>query len=210
MKKLITLLLAAFTAFSLSAFAACEDEEKTSSPVNSSSSAISFFDESSGSESIPEEASSENSSSIKLESSSMEDSTPEVDQTAKKIQTFYDLVSLSKKALDIVAEDVYSYWYSSIYEDAYENDIDVAINAALADNSELISSINESDAFIVSLYKEIRDSELSAEIKAVMSVYLDYYDFAINVSGSFKDYKEKIDPLQKEFDDALKALFLEM
>ncbi len=197
MKKLLTVFIAALTTISFTIFAACDDKPENSLPTSASSTVI-------------ESASSEESSSSEIQSSTIDDSTPEVDQTAEKIQAFYGLVSLSKKALDIVAEDVYSYWYSSIYEDAYENDINVAINAALTDNGELISSINENDVLIASLYKDVRDSELSAEIRAVMSIYLDYYDFAINVSGSFKDYKERIDPLQKEFDDTLKALFLEM
>ncbi len=201
MKKTLTIFTAALMIFSFTIFTACDEESNNSSNIQST-----ILEDSS---SLETESISEDSNSSEIVSVSIEDSI-EIDQTAEKIQAFYDLVTLSKKALDIVAEDVYSYWYSSIYGDAYENDIDVAINAALSDNSELISSINENDVFIVNLYKDIRDSELSTEIKAVMSVYLDYYDFAINVSGSFKDFKEKIDPLQKEFDDALKALFLEM
>ncbi len=204
MKKALALFIASFAALSLSIFSACSSEGDVSLPADSSS-------EKSISSEI-ESVSSEKSSSSEIESVSSEVSnSAEIDSILQKTTAFYNLVSSSKKLLDIVAEDVYSYWYSSIYDDgAYENDIDVAILAALNDNSETIAEIDKNDVTIQSLYKEIRDSELSTEIKAVMSIYLDYYEFAINVSGSFKDYKEAIDPLQKEFEDALKALLLEM
>ncbi len=182
MKKIISFLLTISTAFSFIIFNGCSKKESTvSTPLESSSQTTPF----------------ENSSSS-------------TNSVAKKITTFYDTAKTSKILLDIVAEDVYSYWYDAIYKDAYQNDIDIAINTALADNSDTINDIKNNDTLIQSLYKEIRDSELSTEIKAVMSIYLDYYEFAINVSGSFQEYKESIDPLQKQFEDSLKALYLEL
>ncbi len=181
MKKLLAFFITSLTAFSLTAFSACDDKTDNSLPTNSSS--------------VADLTS--NSSSV-------------TDLTSEKIQEFYDLVSLSKQALDIVAEDVYSYWYSSIYDGAYEYDINAAILAAQNNNSEIITQIELNDSAIQDLYREIRESKLSTEIRAVMSIYLDYYEFAINVSGSFQQYKEQIDPLQKNFDNALKALLLEM
>lgn len=126
------------------------------------------------------------------------------------INEFYETASESKRYLDIVAEDVYSYWYDAIYNDKYNNDIDYAILYALEDNQDYIDKIEANDSKLNSLYKELRDGKLSTEIKAVMTAYLDYYEFAINVSGSFSSYKENIDPLQKEYANALRALQLEL
>ena len=128
----------------------------------------------------------------------------------KKVQAFYDKVVESQQCLDIVADDIYSYWYDAIYKDKYNGDINTAILYAQLDNSENLAKIEANESEIQSLYKEVRDSDFSIEVKAVMSAYSDYYEFVVNVSGSFKTYSADKETLKKELASALKDLALEI
>lgn len=128
----------------------------------------------------------------------------------KKVQAFYDKVAESQQCLDIVADDIYSYWYDAIYEDKYNGDINKAILYAQLDNSENLAKIEANESEIQSLYKEVRDSDFSVEVKAVMSAYSNYYEFVVNVSGSFKSYSADKETLKKELASALKDLALEI
>ena len=78
------------------------------------------------------------------------------------------------------------------------------------DNSENLNIIELNETEIQSLYKEVRESDLSVEVKAVMSAYSDYYEFVVNVSGSFKSYSADKETLKKELASALKDLALEL
>lgn len=127
-----------------------------------------------------------------------------------KVKAFYDKVVESQQCLDIVADDIYSYWYDAIYEDKYSGDINKAILYAQLDNSENLAKIEANESEIQSLYKEVRDSDFSVEVKAVMSAYSDYYEFVVNVSGSFKTYSANKETLKKELASALKNLALEI
>lgn len=128
----------------------------------------------------------------------------------EKLNEFHETVSLSQESLDEVADDIYQYWHRVIYNDAYNGNINVAIAAAISDNSENLAFIEENDLKIQSLYKEIRDSELKDEIKAVMNAYAEYYELVVNVSGSYNSYSESKEKLKKALASALKSLSLEM
>ena len=128
----------------------------------------------------------------------------------KKVQTFYEKVVESQQCLNIVADDIYSYWYDAIYKDKYNGDINTAILYAQLDNSENLAKIETNESEIQSLYKEVRDSDFSVEVKAVMSAYSDYYEFVVNVSGSFKSYSADKEILKKELASAWKDLSLEI
>ena len=132
------------------------------------------------------------------------------DNEEEKIQAFHDKVVESQECLDAVADDIYSYWYDAIYKDQYGGDIDKAILYAQMDNSENLNIIELNETEIQSLYKEVRESDLSVEVKAVMSAYSDYYEFVVNVSGSFKSYSADKETLKKELASALKDLALEL
>lgn len=126
------------------------------------------------------------------------------------IEEFYETVTASQNCLDEVADDIYSYWYDAIYEDKYGGNINLAIAKAQADNEINLNSIEQYDITIKDLYKKIRDSELKDQIKEVMTAYSDYYEFVVNVSGSFKSYSASKETLKKELASALKNLALEM
>ena len=128
----------------------------------------------------------------------------------KNVQAFYDKVVESQQCLDIVADDIYSNWYDAIYEDEYDGDINTAIYYAQLYNSENLAIIEANESEIQALYKKVRDSDFSAEVKAVMSAYSDYYEFVVNVSGSFNSYSASKETLKKELASALKDLALEI
>ena len=132
------------------------------------------------------------------------------DKSLEKITTFYETVVDSQQCMDTVADDIYSYWYDAIYKDKYYGSIDLAIAYAQEDNKENLEKIEENEPIIQSLYKEVRDTDLSVEIKAVMSAYSDYYEFVVNVSGSFNSYSASKETLKKELASALKDLALEI
>ena len=127
-----------------------------------------------------------------------------------KINTFHETVVASQTCLDEVADDIYRYWYDAIYKDKYYGSIDIAIASAQIDNKTNLDTIETNESIIQSLYKEIRDSKLSFEIKSVMSAYSDYYEFVVNVSGSFNSYSASKETLKKELASALKDLALEL
>ena len=128
----------------------------------------------------------------------------------ENVIAFYEKVSQSQQYLDSLADDIYSYWYDAVYKDKYNGNIDLAIAFAFDNNSENVSKINENEKAIQSLYKEVRNSELSTEVKAVMSAYSDYYELVVNVSGSFKSYSENLEKYKKALASALKKLALEI
>ena len=130
--------------------------------------------------------------------------------STKKETEFYDLVYESQQLLDEVADDIYSYWYDCIYDDAYLGNINYAIAAALSDNEDNIDIIESNNALIKDLYSQVKDGKLKSEIKAVMQAYNDYYAFVIEVSGSFKSYSENKESYKKELSSTLKDLEFEL
>lgn len=132
------------------------------------------------------------------------------DNDKSDIQSFYDKVVESQPCLDALADDIYSYWYDAIYNNKYSGNINIAIASALSDNSENLAVVKANDNTIKSLYKVVKSSDFSAEVKAVMSSYSDYYELVVNVSGSFNSYSAEKETLKKALASALKNLQLEM
>lgn len=137
-------------------------------------------------------------------------SSDSADNENESLNTFYETVVSSQTCLDIVADDIYRNWYDAIYKDKYSGSIDLAIAYALSTNSDNLATIEANEPIIHSAYKSVRDSKLSAEVKAVMNVYSDYYEFVVNVSGSFNTFSASKETLKKELASALKKLALEM
>lgn len=127
-----------------------------------------------------------------------------------KVGEFHTAVVQSQEYLDEIADDIYRYWYDAIYEDKYGGNITLAVYYAKQANAENLEAVETNEANIRELYKEVRDSELSTKIKAVMSAYTDYYEFVVNVSGSFQTYKNGKETYKKALASALKDLALEL
>ena len=115
-----------------------------------------------------------------------------------QINEFYDAVSESQTKLDIIADDIYSCWYDAIYKNSYSGNINIAIATAISRNSSNLEFVESNEVEIQSLYKKLRDSKYSTEVKEVMSAYSSYYEFVVNVSGSFNSYSSSKESLKKD------------
>ena len=129
---------------------------------------------------------------------------------SENLQEFYDCVKESQELLDVVADDIYSNWYDCIYDDAFLESIDYAIACALADHEEDIARIEELDADIADAFKEVKEGDNAELVKDVMSAYSDYYEFVVNVSGSFETFKTSKETLKKELASLLRDLSYEL
>ena len=133
-----------------------------------------------------------------------------IDSVYETATEFYETVTESQTKLDKVADDIYSYWYDAIYNKKYSGNINLAISLAQSSNSTNIEFIKSNETTIQSLYKGLRDSTYSSEVKDVMSAYSSYYEFVVNVSGSFNSYSSSKETLKKDLANALKRLSLEL
>ena len=131
-------------------------------------------------------------------------------KTTEKLTSFYDKVTESQELLDTVADDIYSNWYDAIYEDEFNENINLAIASAQIDNEENLEKIETLDEEISAIFKEIKDSEQGDLVKDIMYAYSDYYEFVVNVSGSFKSYSADKESLKKELASLLKDLSYEI
>ena len=128
----------------------------------------------------------------------------------KNEEEFYNLVDATKDLLDIVADDIYSYWYDCIYEDKYLENISYAVASAKSANKANLDTIEENTTKIKDLYKQIKEGKLSSEAKAVMQAYNDYYTLVVEVSGSFNSYSASKETCKKELASALDDFSFEL
>lgn len=128
----------------------------------------------------------------------------------QKEEEFYNLVDETKDLLDIVADDIYSYWYDCIYNDKYLENISYAVSCAKKDNEANLNIIEANTATIKDLYKEIKEGKLSSEARAVMQAYNDYYTLVVEVSGSFNSYSASKETCKKELASALDDFSFEL
>ena len=134
----------------------------------------------------------------------------EPDNGMGSAQSFYDKVSECQELMDDVADTIYSNWYDAIYNDKFREDINYAIACALETHEEDINKIKTLDGEIADLFKTAKNSPCAEQVKDVMSAYSDYYEFVINVSGSFKSYSADKESLKKELASALKDLSFDL
>ena len=127
-----------------------------------------------------------------------------------KIEKFYATVKQSQACLDEIADDIYDNWHDAIYNKKFGGDINKAVYYAQLDNESNLNAIETNEPVIHDLYKEIKDSDLSTEIKEVMAAYSDYYEFVVNVSGSYESFSAGKENLKKDLASALKHLEMEM
>ena len=128
----------------------------------------------------------------------------------KDLSNFYDRVAECQDLLDAVADDIYDNWHAAIYEDEFGSDINLAILSAQIEHDEDIQRIEFLDQEITDLFKKVKDGKHSELVKDVMSAYSDYYEFVINVSGSFNSYSDQKETLKKELASTLKDLSYEL
>lgn len=136
--------------------------------------------------------------------------TTQEEEQVDVLEVFYNAVDASYQALMVIDSDIYENWRAAIYDDQFNNDINEAIAAAQEQYAEEIDALIELDGAIVELYKDARETEQAELVKSVMMAYSDYYDFVINVSGSFNDYSEGQLEKQKAVSSALRELLYEL
>ena len=128
----------------------------------------------------------------------------------KDLETFYNKVSESHELLDAVADDIYSNWHGAVYDEEFGEDINLAILSAQIDHEEDLARIEELDGEIATLFKKVKDGKQGDLVKSVMSAYSDYYEFVVNVSGSFNSFSAAKETLKKELASSLKELSFEL
>ena len=130
---------------------------------------------------------------------------------AQTASEFHSKVGESKALLDAVASAVLSNWYDAIYEDAFNDDINEAIDAALTEHTEDLQKIVEMDSEITELFKELKDDRVYGELcKDVMSAYQAYYDLVVKVSGSYNSFSEEHKQFEQDLTNALRNLSYEL
>jgi len=101
--------------------------------------------------------------------------------------------------LEDIADTVVEYWYDAIWYDMYNDDIDYAIDCALADTKSEQRTAETHRKQLDSLYDKLRrvpkgledDREIQDicdAVKNMYSAYTKYYDFAMEPSGSYNSY----------------------
>ncbi len=128
----------------------------------------------------------------------------------EKVQEYYDLVVKSQVILDDYADDIYRNWYDAIYNDKFYGSIDIAIVSAENDHEDDVKFLKENDAKIEQSYKSVRDSKYAENVKSVMDAYSTYYEFVVNVSGSFTTFQSNKETYKKQLASELKKLHFEI
>ena len=125
-------------------------------------------------------------------------------------QNFYDTVKESQEYLDRIGDAIYSCWYDAIYNDKYSGNINAAIAYARVSNSDAIDKVEENDSLIKDYFSDAKNASCGDKVKTVMSAYSDYYEFIINVSGSFSSYSKDKETKKKALASALRELSYEL
>ena len=131
-------------------------------------------------------------------------------QGGSSTQNFYDTVKESQEYLDRIGDSIYSCWYDAIYNDKYYGNINAAIAYAQVTNEDAIDKVEENDSLIKNYFSDAKNSACGDKVKTVMSAYSDYYEFIINVSGSFSSYSKDKETKKKTLASALRELSYEL
>ncbi len=123
---------------------------------------------------------------------------------------FYNLTADTKDQLDVLADTIFRNWYDCIYEDKFDGDINVAIDAAYEEHEALVREIVENTATIEEYYKQIKGGRLEDVAREVMQAYNRYYLVVMETGGtSFNDYSDSKVPAEKELAEALRNYYAE-
>lgn len=121
--------------------------------------------------------------------------------------------------LEEIADTIQKYWYENIWEDKHGSSIDSAILYALIDKESEIEQAKVNDVEVKRLYNELKTipDEISDEdmdeieeirdcVKDLYNVYTEYYDMAMNPSGSYNSFSDANASKTDDFISAYKAL----
>lgn len=123
------------------------------------------------------------------------------------IKQFYNTLCESQILLDRCGDMIYACWYDYIYTDEFGfTDVDNAVGFAQTMNSTDLEQLKIYDEEIAKLYKKVAGSKYGSAAKDVLEKYSKYYEFVVNVSGSFNTFSSGLDTMKKEFAYALRTL----
>ena len=126
------------------------------------------------------------------------------------VNRFYNTVKESQENLDIIADTYYEYWYKAIYKDSYNSDINVALLMASYECKDEINKVKGNDELISIYFATAKKTRCQNQVKEVMTAYSEYYEFVINVSGSFSSYSRDKEIKKKALATALRNLQYEL
>ena len=122
----------------------------------------------------------------------------------ENMEAAFCMLEDSADLLDKIADATYEGWYDAIYED--DIDINWGIVIAQAGVSDEISKVKRIDEALSDLYKEIKSDENRSNdqdrfdaLKECYDSFQEYYEFVINVSGSFNTYSENKENIKKSY-----------
>lgn len=122
----------------------------------------------------------------------------------EKVESLYNAMEDTSDTLDEIADTIYGNWYDYVYEEEYYS-VDDALFAAFIDEADNIEKVEANDMLISNLFKEIKENNYKDKNEDVYyamtdayDAYKEYYEFVINVSGSFNSYSAQKEELKKE------------
>lgn len=132
------------------------------------------------------------------------------------VETFVSKVSDAGTDVKYIADTVQQYWYDSIYKDMYGSDINNAISQALYDLAGRISSAGSQNVQVKALYNKVKDlpegvtgsdiEEIRSSVRELYNAYNDYYNFAIDPSGSYNSFSADNGSLSSALSSKQRAL----
>lgn len=121
------------------------------------------------------------------------------------MEMMYTMISDSTEKIDDVGDTIYDYWYDAVYKKKHSSNIDTAILLALLEEEENINMVKRISEGMKQLYVEIKNDKTNTKfeeqyeiMKETYEKYQEYYEFVINVSGSFNTYSESKENLKKD------------
>ena len=130
-----------------------------------------------------------------------------------KIQGTYNTLVETTDLLDFIADDIYSCWYDAIYNKKYFGNINTALLVSENNTKTKREEVEVNNSKLSDIVSELNNGNYKKKhadtFNAIMDAYdayKKYYEFTINVSGSFKSYSQDKERLKKEVRSYLSKL----
>ena len=124
-----------------------------------------------------------------------------------------DTYNTTTDLLDFIADDIYSCWYDAIYNKKYFGNINTALLVSENNTKAKREEVEVNNSKLSDIVSELNNGNYKKKhadtFNAIMDAYdayKEYYEFTINVSGSFKSYSQDKEKLKKEVRSYLSKL----
>ncbi|MEG1509137.1 MAG: hypothetical protein RR454_01660, partial [Clostridia bacterium] len=135
----------------------------------------------------------------------------------KQTKEMYLKLKESATNLDLVGDVVYSCWYDEVYNGGYGGSISLAIASAKRYCQTECDTEKETKDFLdktlVAISADKVPKGMEEQFKAIkmcINKHHEYYDFVVDVTGSFNSFSSRQEVIKKEYKAALTHLQLEM